>query len=224
MGPPRMSVPEAVREIVARNRSVYDCMRMGLVSYTALAVRIRPEIEGLLGGPVNLNTIVVAVKRYADTLEDVSGGLDGGESALKNARLVLTDGIMDIRFSVRDAGGMSPASILDKFSEVTDDYEFFRMPDSFRFLAEDMDGVRQIFSGIPDRDEMFSTGLAKIKISMPDGPRGRSGAVSHVAEVLHANGIELVNAFFGQDSITIILDGGDASRAYEILRSDIARA
>ena len=44
-----------------------------------------------------------------------------------------------------------------------------------------------------------------------------------MAEVLHANGIELVNAFFSQDSIIIIIREADASRAYEILHSDIAR-
>jgi len=45
-----------------------------------------------------------------------------------------------------------------------------------------------------------------------------------VAEVLHNNGVELVNAFFSQDNIIIILKEKDASRAYEILHSDIIRA
>ena len=64
-----MSVPEVVREIITRNRSVYDCMKMDLINYTALAVKIQPEIERILGNSVNLNTIVVAIKRYADSFE-----------------------------------------------------------------------------------------------------------------------------------------------------------
>lgn len=224
----KMSVPEAVREIVGRSRSIYDCMRMDLISYTALAVRIRPEVEQILGGSVNLNTIVVAIKRYADALRNDGtrhgDGIEEDDSALKNARLVLTDGIMDIKFSLRDLGHINPASILDKFSKVTDDYEFFRLTDSFRFLAEDVDGIRQIFSGMSDREgNMFSTGLARIKILLPDGAKNRSDVVSYVADVLHTNGIELDNAFFSQDSITIVLNGGQASRAYEILRSEIVR-
>ena len=54
-----MSVPEVVREIITRNRSIYDCMKMDLINYTALAVKIQPEIERILGNSVNLNTIVV---------------------------------------------------------------------------------------------------------------------------------------------------------------------
>jgi len=65
-----VSVPEVVREIITRNRSIYDCIKMDLINYTALAVKIQPDVEKLLGGPANLNTIVVAIKRYADSFEE----------------------------------------------------------------------------------------------------------------------------------------------------------
>ena len=216
-----VSVPEVVREIITRNRSIYDCMKMDLINYTALAVKIQPEIEKILGNSVNLNTIVVAIKRYADSFEVKDEVKE--EPVLKNARLALTDGIMDIKFSVKDSNEMDPMAILDKFSKITNNYEFFRVSDSFRFLAEDMDDIRQIFDNVSNRDEMFSTGLAKIRISIPSS-QNQSDVVSYVAEVLHANGIELVNAFFSQENIVIILNERDASRAYDILHSDIMRA
>ena len=215
-----ISVPEVVREIITRNRSIYDCMKMDLINYTALAVKIQPEIEKILGNSVNLNTIVVAIKRYADSFETKEEIRD--ESVLKNARLVLTDGMMDIKFSVKDSNDLDPLAILDKFSKITNNYEFFRLSDSFRFLAEDMEDIRDIFTNISDREDMFSTGLAKIRISIPSS-QNQSDVVSYVAEVLHGNGIEMVNAFFSQDSITIILHEKDASKAYDILHSDIVR-
>ncbi len=216
-----MSVPEVVREIITRNRSIYDCMKMDLINYTALAVKIQPEIERILGNSVNLNTIVVAIKRYADSFEIKEEVKE--EPVLKNARLALTDGIMDVKFSIKDSNQIDPMAILDKFSKITNNYEFFRMSDSFRFLAEDMEDIRQIFGNVSDREDVFSTGLAKIKITIPNS-QNQSDVVSYVAEVLHANGIELVNAFFSQDNIVIILNEKDASRAYEILHSDIMRA
>lgn len=215
-----MSIPELVREIVTRNRSIYDCMKMDLINYTALAVKIQPEIEKILGSSVNLNTVVVAIKRFADSLENKEEIKE--ESVLKNARLALTDGIMDIKFSINDSAGMDPMSILDKFSKITNNYEFFRLSDSFRFLTEDVESIREIFENMPNRENMFSTGLAKIRISIPTN-QNQSDVVSYVAEILHENGIELVNAYFSQDSIIIILNEKDASRAYEILRSDIVR-
>lgn len=216
-----MSIPEIVREIITRNRSIYDCMKMDLINYTALAVKIQPEIERVLGNTVNLNTVVVAIKRYADSFdikEEISD-----ESVLKNARLALTDGIMDIKFSVKDSNEMDPMTILDQFSKITNNYEFFRVSDSFRFLTEDMEDIRQIFTNVSNKKDLFNTGLAKIRISMPNN-QNQSDVVSYVAEVLHANGIELVNAFFSQDSIVIILNEIDSSRAYDILHSDIMRS
>ena len=216
-----MSIPEIVREIITRNRSIYDCMKMDLINYTALAVKIQPEIERILGNPVNLNTVVVAIKRYADSFENKEDITE--ESVLKNARLALTDGIMDIKFSVKESNEMDPMSILDQFSKITNNYEFFRVSDSFRFLTEDMEDIREIFANISNKKGLFNTGLAKIRISMPN-TQNQSDVVSYVAEVLHVNGIELVNAFFGQDSIVVILNEVDSSRAYDILHSDIMRS
>ena len=215
-----MSVPEVVKEIITRNRSIFDCMKMDLINYTALAVKIQPDVEKILGNSVNLNTIVVAIKRYADSFE-VKDEVEE-KSVLKNARLALTDGIIDIKFSKTDSQSIDPLTILDKFSKITSNYDFFRSSDSFRFLSEDLDGIRRIFDSLPNQEDIFSTGLAKIRISIPTN-QNKSDVVSYVAEVLHENGIELVNAFFSQENIVIILNEKDASRAYDILHSDIIR-
>ncbi len=215
---PSMSIPEVVREMVTRHRSIHDCMKMDLINYTALAVKLQPEIERILDHPVNLNTVVVAIKRYADSFEDEDEIKE--DSILKNARLVLTDGIMDVKFSNKD--DIDAGTILDRFSKITDNYEFFRLSDSIRFLTEDIDDVREIFNDVVKHSDMFNTGLAKIRISIPHARQ--SDVVSYVAGILHTNGIEIANAFFAQDSIIVVLYDRDAARAYDILRSDIVRS
>lgn len=216
-----LSVPEAIRDIITKNRSIYDCMKMDVINYTALAVKIQPEVERQLGNPVNLNTIVVAIKRYADSFlekEDVKA-----ESVLKNARLSLTDGILDIRFSANDIDKKEAASLLNKFEQYDSDYEFFRLADStFRVLTEDLVDIRRMFESFPAAKNFFSSGLAKIKIRIPQD-HNRSDAVSYVAEILHNNGIEMQNAFFSQDDIILVLKEEDASKAYEVLRAEISR-
>ena len=159
-----MSVPEVVREIITRNRSIYDCMKIDVINYTALAVKIQPEIEKILGNSVNLNTVVVAIKRYADSFETKEEIKE--EPVLRNARLSLTDGIMDIKFSINDSNEIDPMKILEIFSKITNNYEFFRLSDSFRFLTEDAEDIRQIFRNFSNNDDIFNTGLAKIRISI----------------------------------------------------------
>ncbi len=214
------SVPEVIREIITQNRSIYDCMKMDVINYTALAVRIQPIIEKYLGTSVNLNTIVVAIKRYSDSFEQKAEIKN--ESILKNARLSLTDGMLGIKFSSDDFRTEDAASLMNKFSQIIPDFEFFRLSDSFRVLTEDLAGIRELFGTFSNEENKFITGLAKIKIIIPP-EQNRNDVASYVAEILHSNGIEPANAFFSQDNITIVLNEKDASRAYEILRSEIVR-
>lgn len=214
------SVPEVIKEVITQNRSIYDCMKMDLINYTALALKIQPVVEKYLGGRVNLNTIVVAIKRYSDSFEQKDEVKN--ESVLRNARLSLTDGILGIKFSVDDFGKEDAATLMNKFSEINPDYEFFRLSDSFRVLTEDLAGIRELFGTFGNEADKFVTGLAKIKILIPP-EQNRNDVASYVAEILHSNGIEPANAFFSQDNITIVLNEKDASRAYEILRTEIVR-
>jgi len=215
-----VSVPDAVREIIARNRSIYDCMKMDLINYTALAVKIQKDVEAQVDGPVNLNTIVVAIKRYADSFDEKDEVQS--EPVLKNARLSLTDGIADVRFSTDDFEVGDAADLMNKFMKIDPDYEFFRLTDSFRVLTEDIDDVRKLLASFPNQKNLFQTGLAKISIHIPE-TQNRSDIVSYVSEIFHDNGIELVNAYFGQEDIILVLHEEDAARAYKILRSEISK-
>ena len=215
-----VTVPDAVREIITRNRSIYDCIKMDLVNYTALAVKIQKEVETHVGSPVNLNTIVVAIKRYADLFDKKEEIRN--EPVLKNARLSLTDGVADIKFLANDFGINDATELMNKFIQIDPDYEFFRSSDSFRVLTEDIVGVRKLLESFPNQKNIFQTGLAKISIRIPE-TQNRSDVVSYVSEILHDNGIELVNAYFGQDDIVLILREEEAAKAYQILRVEITR-
>jgi len=213
-----VSMPEVVREIITRNRSIYDCMKMDVINFTALAVKIQADVEKTMGGPVNLNTIVVAIKRYADSFETTNEMID--EPVLKDARLTLTDGIMGIQWNMVDAGD-EMTKMLNEFHKEFTDSEFFRFGDSFRILAEDSDKVRRMFQSLP-KENQYNSGLAKIKVAVPAG-HSRSDVMQFVTEILHYNGIEMADALFTPDGVVIVLQETDAPRAYEKLRAQISR-
>ena len=207
-------MPAAVKEIVTGNKAIHDCMRMNVINYTALAVRIRPEVERMLGGSVNLNTIVVAIKRYADSFERVREVREN--VPLKNARLSLIDGIADLRIPVDEFGAEMAASVLDDFFGGTRDYDLTRMAGTIRILTEDIQGARRTFGA---RLQETGERLVKIGVMVPgEGPE----VVSHVIELLYYNRIGIVNVSFDQDHIVLILNERDALRAYEVLRSKTA--
>jgi len=213
-----LSVPEVVRDIITRNRSVYDCMKMDIINYTALAVKIQPEVEKQLGNKIHLNTIVVAIKRYADSFEAGQGMTD--EPVLKDARLSMTDRIMGMQWTMKDLLDKDMAKMFAEANKAFSNSEFFRLGDSFRVLTDDTDDTRRIFQSFP-KENMYSSGLAKIKISV--SKQNKADVVSFVTEILHRNGIELVDALFSRDGIVLILKDDQAPLAYEKLRSEITR-
>ena len=213
-----LSVPEVVREIITRNRSIHDCMKLDVINYTALAVKIQPEVEKQLGNSVHLNTIVVAIKRFGDSFVSSENITD--EPVLKDARLSMTDRIMGMQWTMKDLLDQDMAKMFAEAEKAFSNSEFFRLGDSFRVLTDDSDDTRRIFQSFP-KENLYSSGLAKIKISVPE--QNRADVVSYVTEILHQNGIELIDALFSQDGIVLILKEDQAPFAYEKLRSEIPR-
>ncbi len=213
-----LSVPEVVREIITRNRSIHDCMKLDVINYTALAVKIQPEVEKQLGNSVHLNTVVVAIKRFGDSFVGSENITD--EPVLKDARLSMTDRIMGMQWTMKDLLDQDMAKMFAEAEKAFSNSEFFRLGDSFRVLTDDSDDTRRIFQSFP-KENLYSSGLAKIKISVPE--QNRADVVSYVTEILHQNGIELIDALFSQDGIVLILKEDQAPFAYEKLRSEIPR-
>src|SRR5207247_11455023 len=77
-----VSVPEAVREILTRNYPIYQCLKMKLMNFDSLAEFIQPQVQQLSGKEASINTLVVAIKRFSDTLSN---------SKSPNATIVLKD-------------------------------------------------------------------------------------------------------------------------------------
>ncbi len=216
------SVPAAVREIVTGNRPIRDCLRMGLINYTALAARIRPDVEVRLGGhPVPLNTIVVAIKRHADSTRGAEAEAPGGP-VLKDARIALTDGVVEVRVEGGGARGRrSVADLLERFSGVAEDFDLFGLPGSFRLLTEDLEGARRAVRSIPHgQGTLGAAGLVRLRITVPAERRTEAGP--HVVELLHGSGVEFVDAYFSRDDMVITFEREHAARAYDALRSAAA--
>ena len=89
-----VSVPEAVREILTRNYPIYQCLKMKLMNFHSLAELIQPQVKQLSGREATINTLVVAIKRFSDTLSNDKS--PDASRVLKDARISLSSGIVDV--------------------------------------------------------------------------------------------------------------------------------
>src|SRR3989442_10559171 len=67
---------------------------MKLMNFHSLAEFIQPQVQQLSGKEASINTLVVAIKRFSDTLSN-SNSPDPSK-VLKDARISLSSGIVDV--------------------------------------------------------------------------------------------------------------------------------
>jgi hypothetical protein len=72
-----------------------------IANYIVLATKIKPEVDRTIGSEVNINTIVVSIKRIADALQqnlDLESITKEEKENLADARISLTGSILDVEF------------------------------------------------------------------------------------------------------------------------------
>jgi hypothetical protein len=224
------SVPHAIREVLSSNTLYLQALKSGIANYTALAQRIKSDVETIVGSQVNVGTIVVAIKRFADILEKEKQDEEKkpiNTHPMNGARMSLTGSIIDIDFD-RELDELS--NILDEVFEKESGYNLFQTNKQLRLFTEDIDEIRNIVSTASKKfDFKLKEGLSKITINFPSSTSYNNeqtpynDVLSLVSDVLFNNQIPLYNAFFAPNETVLILKNKDAARAYELLRAKITK-
>lgn len=217
------SVPDAIRKVLGSDHVYMQALALGIANYTALAERIKPEIEKLIGSKVNLNTIVVAIKRLADALEKKNLQQHNSSTHLTaaKAKMSLTGSIIDIDFQKEnnDDDNDFLTHVLDEFFEQDSRYNLFQTQNHFSLLTEDADEIRRMVAdAIQKFDGTIREGLSKITISLTPDDQSRYHTLSLVSNILYNHQIPIHSAFFTTNEMVLILSDKDAAKAYDLIR------
>ena len=222
MYPQALSVPDAMREVLANNSVYREALELHIANYTALAEKIKPDIEKLIGYKVNQNTIVVAIKRFADALEKIKSNRNATPSIATKAKISLTSSIIDIDFQKDNEDDDTLSNILDEFFEQENRYNLFQTDSHFTLLTEDADETRKMVADAIEKfDGRIKGGLSKITVSLGPDEQGPYYLLSLVSNILYTHQIPVHSAFFTPSEMVLILSEKDAARAYDSIRMKI---
>jgi hypothetical protein len=221
-----ISVPEAIRKVLANDHVYMQALVLGIANYTALAERIKPDIEKLIGSKVNLNTIVVAIKRFADVLEKKNLQQQNSSTHLTaaKAKMSLTGSIIDIDFQKEnnDDDNDALASVLDEFFEQDSRYNLFQTDSHFSLLTEDADEIRRMVADAVQKfDGKIREGLSKITVSLTSDDQSRYHILSLISNILYNHQIPIHSAFFATNEVVLTLGDKEAAKAYDLIRMKI---
>ena len=221
-----MSVSQAIKEILFNNTFYLQALQTGIANFTALAQKIKPEVDKLTQSDVSLNTIVVAIKRFSDILEKQSLVENEDNYVDLDVRMSLTGSIIDIEFD-REINEMY--NILADFemqNEISRKLNFFHSNKHFKLFTENVNEMREIFSKTSEKfDGKIKEDLSMITINLPSkgniDEKKSYFILNSIIEILYNNQISIQNAFFVPNEIVLILKNDDAAKEYELLRQKI---
>ncbi len=212
--------PEAVRQILTRNYPIYQCLKMGLTNFHSVAEHIQPQVQELTGRKPTINTLVVAIKRFSDTLEEIK--TPDTLKALENLRISLTSGIADVTIKARRSDFPKILRELSDLGEELSDFpHIFPLANSIKMIlpSEDYRTIRPKLLHV--EIAALQEKVAKLSLYLPTDVWNTPGIASYITELLYRNGINIIDAFLGHGDIIIVVNEQDGHVAYDVLRKEL---
>ena len=222
------SVSRAIRDILFSNSIYMNSLKLGIANYTALAIKIKPEVEKIVGSEININTIVVSIKRIADTIQQQQQSeqelkiAQDEKEMITGARISLTGSILDVEFDKEMENIEKIFDLFDRESDIR--FNIFQSKNHIKLFIENISDIKKILSNDPQKIMGLSSikeGVSMITISLPwQGNEFRKTyqLLDLISNILYNNEILLHNAFFTPNEIVLIISDIDAAKVYELLR------
>ena len=219
----KRTVPSAVGSIITHNQPLYECVKLKVINYHAVAHKIKPEVERLTGKKTSINTLVVALKRFSDTITEV----DTVEPLriLRDARIKLASDVVDVTIKAKKPELFLIAKrIAELSSNLNEPIHIFQLSSSIKLIADESEYKSFIRSSLDKiRIAREKTELSRLDIHLPPAVEMTPGFGPFLTELLYRQGINIRHTYIGEETI-LILGRDDGPRAYEILRHEIDKS
>ncbi|HYP43194.1 MAG TPA: hypothetical protein VEQ18_04165 [Candidatus Nitrosocosmicus sp.] len=234
------SVPQAVKEIITSNDFYFKAIKSGIIIYTAIANKIHKDVESLIDSNVNIGTIIVAIKRFADDLykndnyslsknnnSDSDSNYDVNDPkkidfsmSPNDVRMTLTGSMIDINFN-NDTMIKDISDIIYDFSKDTFfEYNLIHTAKKMCIFTEDIQESRKTILDLKEKyNGKITEGLSKITLTLSSEDIIFTRQILyHIFDMINNYKITINNAFFTNKEIILILGGSEAAKTYDLLR------
>jgi len=215
-------VSEAVSTIISGNYVVLEPLKLKIVNYHALASKISSEVEELTGKRANIATIVVAIKRFSDSLAE--GSIEELSASLKDSKLELMGGMVDVTIVGKAA---QHHQILQEFLKLESGFRgspyVFQLPNSVKIIAEEEDAKLLEKALWGNYETSFKRDVAKITIRLSPSEEKVPGVASIITELLYRNGVTILDAFLSYEDVVLVMQERLGAKAYQVLSEEISK-
>ncbi|MBW2967681.1 ACT domain-containing protein [Candidatus Woesearchaeota archaeon] len=208
-----MNIQKAVEKYVSESKSVKDCLRAGLVNYSALSRQISKELRIPASG---FDAVLVACRRYGDKLRRTSGAERAIRKLLKDSKLEIKNkvGVVVVERDVFFG------NVLEVHKEAKRRRELFR-------VVEGVDAITVITNSafVPRIREVFrnkiikiSDGLVEVMLRSPEELEEVPGVMAYLFSLFGERGINIVETMSCWTDTIFVVEEKDLENMMGVLR------
>jgi len=188
---------------------------MQVINYSAVARYIQEQVQDMAGNSVDPNTIVTAIMRFSR--EASQEELARPEGALSGARFNLVTDIVDVTIRISPQDQVTVMEQLFELQKKGANIKVHQYQGSLKIITTSHD-MPEFMQGLWQYEPVIREGYAELNIKLAH-ETSRYDRIAMLTDLLFRHGVHLVNAFFSQTEISLIIHEEDASMAFEVLLS-----
>ncbi|MEE8168006.1 MAG: hypothetical protein V3T58_03930 [Candidatus Hydrothermarchaeales archaeon] len=213
-----VTISEATHKALSGYPYLKEYLALGIVNNRALARSLLDEVKKDLGGDVNLQSVVTAVRRFP--VSKARSGKDRISSILSKSEV-------NLKYDVGVLTMGLDSEVLERMEElqatVRNPHMLLQGIETLTIVVEEkqLEGLREIF-GKKVLD--LKKDLAFIVVKSPRDIVETHGVIAYLGNILALEGINVVEMMSSHTETCFIVDEGDALKTVEAIRREIKRA
>ncbi|MFI3266221.1 MAG: aspartate kinase [Rikenellaceae bacterium] len=212
-----LTIPNAVEEVIKKKPFLEGALVDGLINLSALARKLKPEIEKKVGKEVNDSAVIMALNRLVPRLELMS--------AMKFKKVIEHIGDVIVRSNLADFTFVNSPTLYEKQSILLDKIQ--TMKDVFCTFSQGIHETTLVVSNsiihiVEDifKEEALLTlthDLSSITVKLPSENTICPGVYYYIFKELAWDNINISEVISTTNEFTVVLGDDDIHRAFTII-------
>lgn len=212
-----ITIPSAVESVIKKKPFLESALIEGIVNLSALSRQIKPEIERILGKPVNDGAIIMALNRLVPNLELVS--------TMKFKKVVENMGDIIVRSNLADFAFSNSKTLFTRQAKLLELVK--GRGDIFCTFSQGISETTLVVSSsiIPLVEEIYhdetliskKLSLSSITVKLPEDNSIYPGVYYYIFKKLAWDNINITEVISTTNEFTVVVNDADIHRAFSIL-------
>jgi len=216
----KTSVSESTREILEKKPFLKELMDMDAVNYRGLARNFKEEVKEKTGKEsVNLDSIVMAIRRYEKNAEYTEGMMERIERVLKDSELFMIGNVVYYTLPREKKYHDLAMKVYEEVEDKSGERVYLLQSDSEIGLVVSRKNSELIEDRVEEYEvKNLNRDLAIVGMDSPEEILKANGILSYLTEKIILNGIGVVEMFSTYTETIFLVEDEDDTETYETLK------